>query len=709
MGQCCRGAGLVVDVARIDGGDAVAAGGEGAGAEAGLGGGQRDRGAEVGAVIGELDAAAGCAAAYAGGEGDALAGIARVAIAGDAGAAGGQGVGPVADQHVAVDGTEAAGLVVGRAAGAGGKAADAGHRIVARGDAVKIGGTATVLQRGEGVEGGVGVALAVAGLLVDQGDDAGEGGRCGGGAGEDVERLRPGAVVARIDEVAVVRGGIQRNVGNVALAVGGDAGRVLPGRLGIVEAGATTAGPQRRSAIGGALVPDRFRDVGKRRTGIGVVGRRPVQRRVGGIGKLGAADAGAVDRRTEPVDAPAVRCRRRAGAVAAGGAAVAGRDDDGHPLGDSLLPEVAVEVGAGAAEVRLALPVAEADDVGDVVADRVLGGKGDAVGRGGALRGDELDRGGGRHGAGPFQVEIGFAFVAADVARIGTVDDDLRRTGRQVHAAAKFLDIGDRDVGTAKDGDALAVALDRLGVNRLEIVDGVEIARRQVMRAAVAVVGRWLLAQVQRPAVKIVQRNDAVNDVGQRPRDLRLAGIGEMELVSVTIAPDFGMKRPPDLGDGAAEKDGAATGRDFVDIETLLPQPLAHLGNIARRDAEVLLEALRRQPAPVLRRCRVANFSQEGVEGGVLAGIRLKGQDDAVETEAIGGSADVVGVDGLRMPVAGQGDTGAFVDRRGDARLGSHACQTFHFRRADDRRVPGQHQDGKRKQPETIQQQASNA
>lgn len=354
LDQRRRGAGLVVDVARIDGGDAVAAGGEGAGAEAGLGVGQRDDGAEVGAVIGELNAAAGCAAADAGGEGDALAGITRVAIAGDAGAAGGQGVGPAADQQVAVDRTEAAGLVVGRAAGAGGKAADAGHRIVARGDAVEIGGAATVLQRGQGVEGGIDVALAVAGLLVDQGDDAGEGGRCGGGAGKNVERLRPGAVVARIDEVTVVRGGVQGNVGNIALAVGGNAGRVLPGRLGMVKAGAAAAGPQFRAAIGGALVPDRFRDVGKRRTEIGVVGRRPVQRRVGGIGKLGAADAGAVDRRAEPVDAPAVRCRRRAGAVAAGGAAVAGRDNDGHSLGDGLLPEVAVEVGAGAAEAGLA-------------------------------------------------------------------------------------------------------------------------------------------------------------------------------------------------------------------------------------------------------------------------------------------------------------------------------------------------------------------
>lgn len=95
---------------------------------------------------------------------------------------------------------------------------------------------------------------------------------------------------------------------------------------------------------------------------------------------------------------------------------------------------------------------------------------------------------------------------------------------------------------------------------------------------------------------------------------------------------------------------------------------------------EIARRQVMRAAIAVVRACR-------------LPGIRLEGQDNAVETEAIVGGTDVVGGDGAWMAVAGQGDTDAFIDGHGDARLGSHARQAFHFRPGHDRRVPGQHQD----------------
>ena len=105
-------------------------------------------------------------------------------------------------------------------------------------------GAGFVLLAGEVVEDVVGVALAAAGLLVDEREDAGEGG-CGDrgaavagevvGGRSEAAGLAVGVGALLADDVEGAEeasAGEERDVGGVADTVGGDAGAGLPGGLG---------------------------------------------------------------------------------------------------------------------------------------------------------------------------------------------------------------------------------------------------------------------------------------------------------------------------------------------------------------------------------------------------------------------------------------------------------------------------------------------
>src|SRR5262249_19462808 len=148
---------------------------------------------------------------------------------------------PVVDEGGAVHRPEAGGPVV---AGPAREARHAGHAVAAARHVVEDGGAgAAVLGGRHLVEDRVGVALPRARLLDDDGHGAGERGRRGGGPAHGAEPGRAGGVALE-DQVAVVAGRGQGDVGHVALAVAGDAGSRLPGGLGEAVAGAAAGGPQ---------------------------------------------------------------------------------------------------------------------------------------------------------------------------------------------------------------------------------------------------------------------------------------------------------------------------------------------------------------------------------------------------------------------------------------------------------------------------------
>ena len=154
------------------------------------------------------------------------------------------------------------------------------------------------------------------------------------------------------------------------------------------------------------------------------------------------------------------------------------------------MPEVVYVIECSGAQAGFALPIAEADDIGHIIAHCVLCGQVDTVGTAGAGRCDELDRCRWCDCTRPFQIQVRLPLVSRYQTRVATVNNNLRRVGRQVHAGAKLLDVGDDDVGSAEDGNRFPAAIDAADVQRFEIVDRLEIRRRQVMGATRRIVRR---------------------------------------------------------------------------------------------------------------------------------------------------------------------------------------------------------------------------
>src|SRR6201999_1864558 len=93
----------------------------------------------------------------------------------------------------------------------------------------------------------------------------------------------------------------------------------------------------------------------------------------------------------------------RSARIAARGAVVTGRDDDGDALRRCLLPQIVVELNAGRTDVCLAGAEAFAEDRSEVVVDDVDRGKvgAEEAEAGGVFGDDEIDLSARSDGAGP--------------------------------------------------------------------------------------------------------------------------------------------------------------------------------------------------------------------------------------------------------------------------------------------------------------------
>ena len=180
----------------------------------------------------------------------------------------------------------------------------------------------------------------------------------------------------------------------------------------------------------------------------------------------------------------------------------------GTNLRRGLLPQVVEERIAAGADVALTLTVALTHDRGEVVVHDVLRGEVDALGGRGAGRGNVVDGRARCGGGGPLGVDVGLGLVAGETG-VGAVVDDVQvlRSGggcrvaqRQAEERAEAEEVLRVDVGLADDGDGLPGAVDGRGrgLERLDVVDGVEVRRRDsVVRVAIVRKGEARRGSVQ--------------------------------------------------------------------------------------------------------------------------------------------------------------------------------------------------------------------
>ena len=101
------------------------------------------------------------------------------------------------------------------------------------------------------------------------------------------------------------------------------------------------------------------------------------------------------------------------------------------------------------------------------------------------------------------------------------------------------------DIGVAGHGDRHALAVESRGIQRLQVVDGGDIVRGKIMRAARRGVVRAITADG--PRVIIVQAFEPRHHVLERLGHRWQCRIGEMHLAVRHIAMKLGAKSPPDM------------------------------------------------------------------------------------------------------------------------------------------------------------------
>ena len=273
--------------------------------------------------------------------------------------------------------------------------------------------------------------------------------------------------------------GAQGDVGHVARAIVRHAGTGLPGGLGDECAHAASGGSETERLRG--FIPRHFRDVGQGGTGIGQVRGGPVIPCP--VVEQGAADSGYFRKISREGHALAA-CGEGICAlgIAARGAGIARCGKNRDALCIRLLEDGAVDSDL---VIDFTASVADAEQRGYVIADGVDGCE-KCV-----LAVDVVDGGVGRDGARPFQIEVGFDQIGVD-AGIGAVGNENRGICGKTVTGAERTEVAQDEAALADDGDFLPAAVEAGRVERRDVVDGGEILRHEIVRAAVVLIAaRW--------------------------------------------------------------------------------------------------------------------------------------------------------------------------------------------------------------------------
>ena len=259
-----------------------------------------------------------------------------------------------------------------------------------------------------------------------------------------------------------------------------------------------------------------------------------------------------------------------------------------------MFPEHVVERVACCAEPRFAVAVAFAHHSREIVLNDVKSGKIDARRGRCRSRHDELDRSARGGGARPFDVEIGFAFLAyRSDPWVFAIQDDIAgvKIGGESEHGPKTLHVLKLEVCFSDDGNGLARSVVGSGEEGLGIVNGGEIARAHAVKRKIGIEGIWKRKQrceaefvnlaakfAENPCMgfarEVVEGDDAGDDGCERGRNLGVGGIGEVILCADVEAMDFRAEGVANLADVSRELDGRAA-RANVDIcEALRREPL---------------------------------------------------------------------------------------------------------------------------------------
>ncbi len=286
---------------------------------------------------------------------------------------------------------------------------------------------------------------------------------------------------------------VQRNVGHQAISTRRDSGYTgLPGWLRGEDAGAATPGGE--AAAGAIVVPGVFGDIRERGTDhirarrgckVGVIGCRHIAGR-----KLRAAQRHSVLAASREIDRQRLPlCRGQIGVlVAVRRPIVPGCGDYGFSLRGGLLQGAVQGVVVGLADVHLAIAIAGTDNRRQVLINGIHQGIERAVVR--IISGvDKIDGGAGRHGAGVFQVEIGFCLVAGPIRVDGrsscTRIQSLRGNFAGISQGGLVIgDVASINRALAHDRDGLSRTGVTGAISRRHVINGLEILGIDVVIAA---------------------------------------------------------------------------------------------------------------------------------------------------------------------------------------------------------------------------------
>ena len=293
--------------------------------------------------------------------------------------------------------------------------------------------------------------------------------------------------------------------------------------------------------------------------------------------------------------------------IAGGGSLIAGGDENRNAFGDGLLVKRAEECVRGSPVFRLALAIAEADDLGRKGAvDQIVERDRAAEGHIGIGAGGDHDVGVGRGGAGPFGIEDRFAIIAVDAGHgtiAGVRGGEPSAVLSEAEGGAEHGPvIGIVQIGVLDDSNGLAFAGESGGEGRRHIVDGGKIAGDDGVFPGILIAESEIRARSsQRSRLEIVQRGDAGDDRRECLRDLWIADVGDMRLATGAQGMNLRAKRVAYLGRGSGKIDDQAAGRNGVHLKAVGAQPLRDGIDILLRSAVAFSELRGGQPAMKIR------------------------------------------------------------------------------------------------------------
>lgn len=250
--------------------------------------------------------------------------------------------------------------------------------------------------------------------------------------------------------------------------------------------------------------------------------------------------------------------------------------------------------------------------------------------------------------------------------------------------------VGRVDVRILDDDDGLALPGVAGGEERVEVVDGGEVAgddgligaaargvgvvgvdgaggsngrafRRE--RAAAGVEVRRFNGVVKRVGAEVMEADHAAHDTRKSGGDLGVGDIGDVRDTVDRKLMDLGTEGGADHGGGAGEVDGHAGRGDGVDFEAAGYKPRSHGGYIGLRGTELLAELGGREPLMKVGGSGVRLLADVGLKGRFALGRTLQLQDHVVQGEGcIDRTTIVRGVESGGADVADEGCETAVVD-----------------------------------------------